>query len=829
MKANLRKALAFALTLTITMIQVTPAFAVDTIESGVKATCDEAYYATMDYYGNLLDGSVVKSYIVNGQDSILDYGNYEEVINLTDSTKAQVATGQAKFSFKSGLAPSHFYFEGKTAEPFYALPWTTEIHYRHNGVMAEAQDLAGQSGMFDIMLDFIPNENASEYAKNNYVMAATAMFNQDDILSFEAEGAQVQLVGNLRMVLFMVLPGEEQHFMIRVGSEDFSFGGMSFLIVPATLEQLKMISDINEKKDSIEENYELLNSSLDTLLDSLTDMSSSLYESADGLDELNEGRSMIAENRDSIYNDLDEALVSLETLDTAIAKMPAHMETAEKVADQTHSVLKDMSNTTDDLHDALKDMKSDMNSLKSSLGNLKNKTNITTMQMKALSKKADALKDDYDNLIPLLADLQLKIGGDELTLNPMVGNAQASITMGALKAQLAGTTAEDVENLRELKLLYSSCTSSGATEMDENTFLTAALVASGYTETEATTTLTQIFTISSNIAAVKAANPSLTDDQAKAYVYNAAGMSATDIAKYEAGVTKINSLKTIYAYCRAQQAPTSTMNEDEFVAAMVYASKTGTADAVTFGEAFQAAALADLAMSNANLSDCIGMLGSTGLGGSTADMLSKTSEVVDDLASLSGTAKDLLEEADDLLDSVEDLQSIESKNFSELKSTLTDTKDALKALSGTLSSSRRALTTLETTLKNAGKKINSGAQKSLEGIAKSLRSAANSLSKTTNIKTAKSNISSSIENLWNDYTGDVNRFLLMDACAPMQSLTDSRNDSPTSIQIVMRSQEIKVDDDSDEMTVPGSEATTFWQRIANMFHDIADGITGLFN
>ena len=33
--------------------------------------------------------------------------------------------------------------------------------------------------------------------------------------------AQVQLIGNLRAVLFIALPGEEQHFVIRVGCEEF--------------------------------------------------------------------------------------------------------------------------------------------------------------------------------------------------------------------------------------------------------------------------------------------------------------------------------------------------------------------------------------------------------------------------------------------------------------------------------------------------------------------------------------------------------------------------------------------------------------------------------
>lgn len=39
-----------------------------------------------DYYGNLTDGSVVKSYRTNGIATLTDYGDYDEIINLTDGT-----------------------------------------------------------------------------------------------------------------------------------------------------------------------------------------------------------------------------------------------------------------------------------------------------------------------------------------------------------------------------------------------------------------------------------------------------------------------------------------------------------------------------------------------------------------------------------------------------------------------------------------------------------------------------------------------------------------------------------------------------------------------
>ena len=67
------------------------------IGDGVTATYDEAYYAMTDYYGNLTDGSVVKSYRTNGIATLTDYGDYDEIINLTDGTMPARNGGMTTF------------------------------------------------------------------------------------------------------------------------------------------------------------------------------------------------------------------------------------------------------------------------------------------------------------------------------------------------------------------------------------------------------------------------------------------------------------------------------------------------------------------------------------------------------------------------------------------------------------------------------------------------------------------------------------------------------------------------------------------------------------
>ena len=121
------------------------------LDGGVTPTYDEAYYATLDYYGNLTQGSVVKSYALNGANALTDYGVYDAVVNLTDGTAPAVTDGKTVFQFDQ--APSHFYFEGQTAAPFQDLPWTIALRYTLNGVPVKAEELAGKTGVVEILLE----------------------------------------------------------------------------------------------------------------------------------------------------------------------------------------------------------------------------------------------------------------------------------------------------------------------------------------------------------------------------------------------------------------------------------------------------------------------------------------------------------------------------------------------------------------------------------------------------------------------------------------------------------------------------------------------------
>ena len=220
--------------------------------------------------------------------------------------------------------------------------------------------------------------------------------------------------------------------------------------------------------------------------------------------------------------------------------------------------------------------------------------------------------------------------------------------------------------------------------------------------------------------------------------------------------------------------------------------------------------------------------------------------MVGDLASLCAQLDDLV----DLVDNAEDLSAALRQSSEKLRGILDDT-DALRKLlneyeptlqeavanMGSLSTSAvatlRDLETLladtEALMKTSGNQLDAGTRQSLQGLSAALRQTAKALAATGDVRDAKTTITDIIEDTWNEYTGDVNNILLMDAEAEAVSLTDSRNPSPSSIQVLIRTQEIKAEEDSQaEELAAVREETTFWGRVAQMFKDFWNAISGIF-
>ena len=948
------------------------------IGDGVTATYDEAYYAMTDYYGNLTDGSVVKSYRTNGIATLTDYGDYDEIINLTDGTVPARNGGMTTFRLDEKALPGTFYFEGKTTKPFQQLPWTISMSYTLNGVPTKAEDLAGQAGVVEIRLDIVPNERASEYARNNYTLEAMAIFNQDDILSLEAPGAQVQLIGNLRAVLFLGLPGEECHYTIRVGSEDFAFGGMTFLMVPATLSQLEEIAKLSERKDDLEDNYNKLSGSIDSLLDAMTAMTGSLNASANGLEQLNKARGIFSDGKGVIYSGTDALREDFFNLADVLEPMEGQIETLSKTISDSKSTLRSMTNTVSDLKGDLKDVESALRDLEDGTGDARK-------VFSALGSLRKSLKALQEALGGTVKDTSGKLD-ETIDKNQNVGSTTVNQVKEAHSAYVEKDRKTFYQNLLELK----------GTDTAEAAATVRKIMATRQELSNLKTTLAQVEAtrqqLQERLEQTQQKDPELNSPEAKRLQ---AGIAECDenIAKIKAGIQQYeagleasgaNRLETAYQaksqmtfqqFCQqvlGQSAATAKQMNDLW---LVYASgkveydkdsptgaetpdqggtlsgellhndpedssekNTSSGDSAPSGDHSDGSSEKTPGGSGSESTDAGSETGdqvssgaqnppdssntdengsentgsgenngenndggsqkdstdapnppdpenpgtetepdaplppSESVGGAVVDLISggldsamaeiaklqkslagvmnrlkdPTSQVISDLSALCGQIENLsslLNSAEDLsaairhssadlrdiLDDVEDLQDILDDYEPVLQDTLKTVSSLSTSAIKTIRDTQGLISDTEALMKSTGATLDDGTKQTLEGLAAVLRSTAKTMGTAGQIKDAKTSICDIIEDTWDEYTGDVNNLLLMDATAEAVSLTDSRNPSPESIQILIRTQEITMpDEDETEAEAAAEVQTTFWGRVAQMFKDFWAAITGLF-
>ena len=236
----------------------------------------------------------------------------------------------------------------------------------------------------------------------------------------------------------------------------------------------------------------------------------------------------------------------------------------------------------------------------------------------------------------------------------------------------------------------------------------------------------------------------------------------------------------------------------------------------------------------------------TQLNNTMSSLAGLTGNVVNDLALLCGRLSgltSLINDAEDtaaavrrasreLRDILKDAEELESL-LDEYEPTLQETLATVSSLSTsaikTIRDTQGLISDTEALMKSTGATLDDGTKQTLEGLAAVLRSTAKTMGTAGQIKDAKTSICDIIEDTWDEYTGDVNNLLLMDATAEAVSLTDSRNPSPESIQILIRTQEITMlDEDEREAEAAAEVQTTFWGRVAQMFKDFWAAITGLF-
>lgn len=811
--------------------------------AAVSPVVDEAYYGNLDYYGGLTEGSVVKSYRTNGNDVIIDRGTYAAVTNLTNRVEPRIEDGRVIFDLGAD-APEHFYFQGETAIPYDTMPFRIAISYKMNGVETEPGDMAGQKGVGEITLKITPNENASAYQRDNFVLEAVTVMKDTDILSIEAPGAQVQKLGNLDTVLYAVLPGEEREFTLRIGSEDFSFSGFTFLLQPATLAQLDEIKELREAKEEMEDSYHAITGSLNEILDSLHGLDTRLNRTADGLDQLEQARAILSAGKNGVYDEADAMLASMTALSDSLEPVVSHLTTAKDALRESTAAVSELSQAANELRPVLQEMRGSIAAVQEDLKALNDAANAAKPQAIRLRNALSDLEMDMDELqedtqrvesrtaalrtalgglqkVSGLNPVKIKQDGENYTADELRRNYEQAQSLLQVCRYVAGATGQDLPTtekglagfITENKAMIVQAAASQTADAAAKERAAAEAAKAGEKGTEA---YQQVF------------------DAVYAQVYPAALQSAAQT--YEAklsGDNPKNIAYLIYNWTDGDNVKSSLAEVDTFNGIIDDAN-----DSISGVNAALNQITEPTSLLLSSLTDLLGFV-DTNVMDEAKDIIGASSYLADtaasydndklyrDSAALLDQVGTLLGRTDTVIGKADALSSTVTKYEPDAQSGIDDAITQVNASVELLGRLNSFTSTFENLMKAADPDLDAGTRKTLTGLSESLRQMGTGANAAESIRNASNTIQDLVEDKWDEYTGDKNNMLNMDSEAGMESFTSAENPAPASLQIVLRSQEIKVDEEARAAREAAEHPqSTLWDRILRMLRSFKAIFTG---
>lgn len=762
MKRNkLRRVTATALLLSFALPQCAQA-AAPTVET------DETVYINMDYYGAPTNTRIVKGVNLNGHTEFTDFGDYKDVYNM--STFDEPTLKEGSVYWKLNTDKNRFYYECIPSDTVnIQMPWNFDVSYKLNGVPVEAAQCAGASGTIQMDIHAVPNSYASDYYKNNMMLVCATGIDMSKALSIDAPGAQIQSFGTYKLVMFMGLPGEENTFTVRIGSDDFESMGLIMFMTPATTSALDIMSSMRDIKDRLENSGDNLYTGVSSMLSTMQAVQSSLSSMSNGISGIDQVRKQLIKDRGTLDPRTDAALNALDELtgksDSLIPELNSAKETLTTLNATTSSILTTLEESGEDVAEYQKLL----NNVKTSLGNLEDLfddlDDETTDSSWTISQIRSASEDLQKELDALTKDLKSLSG----SLDDLPDNLDDEVT----------------DNLTDY---VSDMTSSDAES--------AGKKASQQKYLEIMSTITDEMS-----------------DEEKAQIAEEAKAEAAK-AGQAAGAAYV---KSSAAYSNAQA-----------LAALMTGIKDGS-DAVTTDMKSMTKQLEKVTKEMSNLLDATNSL---------LKDLEDIADVFDDYKGLpqdfTQEGKKLTELANGSLDRVNkmlaDIPALRESLDSLTKtatSSIDKTTDLMTSTTKALSTSYDLMNTANSVLRSVRSQADASTQTTIDSLLDTLGKLSGSTA-SGQMQTATDSIHSAVKDAETDLEDDTN-VLNIDTSADLQSVTSSMNPAPSSLQFILRTEEISVDDDKDNGVSDQDAADEgVFARICNVFKKLFTAIVGVF-
>ncbi|HML37061.1 MAG TPA: hypothetical protein PKA19_06545 [Bacillota bacterium] len=229
----------------------------------------------------------------------------------------------------------------------------------------------------------------------------------------------------------------------------------------------------------------------------------------------------------------------------------------------------------------------------------------------------------------------------------------------------------------------------------------------------------------------------------------------------------------------------------------------------------------------AALYDIAELQGEAAMAAALGSYMDEISSLLTETIKLGDTAKDVIGITNDLIDDMEDAGDTFDRYEDDMINLLDDTEQLTTLVNSSLSSTIVYLSYSKTLIQQTGDILDPAMEKSLKAIIDLLDKSLQNMDDITALKKANSTIKNTVDEQFDKFE-DENKFLNLDAEAPLQSFTSDKNPPPATVQVILRTQEISLDSaDNNKELETEKEDKGLLARIIDIFIEIKDKITGL--
>lgn len=292
---------------------------VDQPANNVKKT--EVVYAKLDNAGVLQNTYVVNTLEPAEAGTLVDFGSYKKVQNLTNAQTLGVNDDAVIVDITPDQANKAFSYQGDMG--IQAMPWAIEVSYTLDGEAVSAQDLAGASGKMGLSIHVAPNYGEADRAFcDNYLVTATVTLGGAVARNVSAPDAQVAMAGSDVQLTFMVMPGKSATLTAEADVKNFEMAGIQVAAIPFAI-----AFDFPDTNDMISR-FSQLTDAVGTLEAGAAVLAAGAGDLASGADALSGGASELAQGADGVAAGTQGVAEGLALYQGGLRQQAADLEAA---------------------------------------------------------------------------------------------------------------------------------------------------------------------------------------------------------------------------------------------------------------------------------------------------------------------------------------------------------------------------------------------------------------------------------------------------------------------------------------------------------------------